>query len=375
VTRHNHAPRLYSGQLTPLRPPVDWRRNVEHCRTKPIPLATLGTLPSRGREGKNMKAIVAREYGSLDGLDYTDWPEPEASGSKVVIEAEAIGVNFPDGLLVQGLYQMKPPTPFVPGMEVAGRVVAIGPEVRALKPGDRVAALATLGGYAEKIAADEAAVMKLPDGVSAVDACALMCGYGTSHYALKQRAELKPGETLCVLGAAGLTGTAAVQIGKAMGATVIGVASSEEKRAIAKQAGADIVLGYENLKESLKQATGGKGVDVAYDPVGGEAFDALSRSMGWGGRLLVIGFASGTIPQFPVNLALVKGFSVVGVFWGAFTQKEPQAYAANMRELIGWYAAGTVRPVIEGVYPLAEAASVLKRVLGRGAAGKLILRP
>ncbi|MDP3895268.1 MAG: NADPH:quinone oxidoreductase family protein [Mesorhizobium sp.] len=322
-----------------------------------------------------MKAIVAREFAPLDRLVYADWPEPVASGRTVVIQAEAIGVNYPDGLLVQGLYQMKPAVPFVPGMEVAGTVVAVGEAVKSVKPGDRVAALSTLGGYAERVGADEATVMKLPDGMDGADACALLCGYSTSHYALKQRAQLQPGETLCVLGAVGATGIAAVQIGKAMGATVIAVASSEAKRAIAKAAGADVVLGYENLKDTLKEATGGKGVDVGYDPVGGDAFDALARGMGWGGRLLVIGFASGTIPQFPVNLALVKGFSIVGVFWGAFTQKQPADYAANMRELIGWYSAGKVKPVIEGVYPLADAPAILARVLGRGATGKLILKP
>lgn len=322
-----------------------------------------------------MKAIVARDFGPIDQLAYADWPEPEASGDTVVIEAEAIGVNFPDGLLVQGLYQMKPQVPFVPGMEVAGRAVAVGPDVKTVKVGDRVAALSTIGSYAEKVGAPESAVMKLPDGMSAADACALICGYGTSHHALKQRGQLKPGETLCVLGASGATGVAAVQIGKAMGARVIAVASSDEKRAVARSAGADIVLGYENLKDELKKITEGEGVDVAFDPVGGEVFDALSRSMGWNGRLLVIGFASGIIPKFPVNLSLVKGFSVVGVFWGAFTQKEPQAYAGNMRELIGWYMAGKVKPVIEGIYPLADAANVLARVIGRGAVGKLILKP
>lgn len=322
-----------------------------------------------------MKAIVARDFAPLEALDYADWPEPEAKGRNVVIEAEAIGVNFPDGLLVQGLYQMKPPVPFVPGMEIAGKVVAVGEDVTRFKVGDRVAALSMLGSYAEKVAADEATVMKLPDGVSAADACALLCGYGTSHYALKQRGQLKPGETLCVLGAGGLTGTAAIQIGKAMGARVIGVASSEEKRAVASQAGADIVLGYDNLKDALKDATGGKGVDVGYDPVGGDSFDALARSMAWGGRLLVIGFASGTIPKFPVNLALVKGFSLVGVFWGDFTRREPEAYADNMKELVGWRLAGKVVPVIEGEYPLRDAASVLQRVLGRGATGKIVLKP
>ena len=322
-----------------------------------------------------MKAIVANDFAPLDQLRYADWPEPEAKGSDVVIAAEAIGVNYPDGLLVQGLYQMKPPVPFVPGMEVAGKVTAVGPDVKTLKVGDRVGALSMIGGYAEKVSAPEATVMKLPDGLSAEDACALMCGYGTSHHALKQRGQVKPGETLCVLGASGATGVAAVQIGKVMGARVIGVASTPEKQAIAKAAGADVVIGYEDLKDRLKQETGGKGVDVAFDPVGGDAFDALTRSMAWNGRLLVIGFASGKIPQFPVNLALVKGFSVVGVFWGNFTRIEPQVYADNMRELIGWHLSGKIKPVIEGVYQLADAASVLERVLNRGATGKLILRP
>ena len=320
-----------------------------------------------------MKAIVARDFAPLDKLDYADWPEPEAAPGTVVIEARAIGVNYPDGLLVQGLYQMKPDVPFVPGMEMAGRVVAAGDGVKTLKVGDRVAAMGALGAYAEKMAAPENTVMKLPEGMPAADACALMCGYGTSHYALKQRADLKPGETLCVLGASGLTGLAAVQIGKAMGARVIAVASSEEKRKHALDAGADEAIGYDNLRDDLKSLTGGKGVDVAFDPVGGDSFDALARSMGWGGRLLVIGFASGTIPKLPVNLTLVKGFAVVGVFWGAFTRKEPTVYADNMRELIGWYVAGKVKPLIESRHKLADAAEVLKRVLGRGAMGKLIL--
>lgn len=322
-----------------------------------------------------MKAIIARDFAPLDQLDYADWPEPEAKGSDIVIEADAIGVNYPDGLLVQGLYQVKPPVPFVPGMEVAGTVAAVGDKVKNFKPGDRVAAMSMMGTYAERVAAPEAAAMKLPDGMDGADACALMCGYGTSHHALKQRANLQPGETLCVLGAAGATGIAAIQIGKAMGAKVIAVASSDEKRKIAEDAGADTTLDYENLKDELKKATGGKGVDVAFDPVGGEAFDALSRSMAWNGRLLVIGFASGEIPQFPVNLALVKGYSLVGVFWGTFTRMEPDVYAANMKELVGWYMQGKVKPVIEGRYKLADAASVLGRILGRGATGKLILVP
>lgn len=322
-----------------------------------------------------MKAIVARDFAALDKLDYADWPEPTASEGSVVIEAAAIGVNFPDGLLVQGLYQMRPQTPFVPGMEVAGHVVAVGDGVTSLRVGDRACGLLTHGGYAERVSVPERTSMKLPDGVGFEDACALMCGYGTSHHALKQRAELKPGETLCVLGASGATGIAAIQVGKAMGARVIAVASSEAKRSVARAAGADETVGYENLRDDLKTLTGGKGVDVGFDPVGGESFEALARSMGWKGRLLVIGFASGSIPKLAVNLTLVKGFSVVGVFWGAFTTREPTTYADNMRELVGWYLEGKMRPHIEGVYPLADAASVLARVLGRGATGKLILKP
>ena len=308
-----------------------------------------------------MKAIVAKDFAPLDQLEYADWPEPEATGSDVVIKAETIGVNYPDGLLVQGLYQMKPPLPFVPGMEVAGTVIAVGEKVKKFAVGDRVAAMLMTGTYAEKVAAPETAAMKLPDGMDGADDCALMCAYGTSHHALKQRARLQPGETLCVLGAAGATG--------------IAVASSGEKLEIARDAGAGAAIGYENLKETLKEATNGRGVDVAFDPVGGDAFDALSRAMAWNGRLLVIGFASGTIPKFPVNLALVKGFGVVGVFWGSFTQREPETCAENMKELIDWYMRGRIRPVIEGRYPLADAANVLERILGRGATGKLVLEP
>ena len=322
-----------------------------------------------------MKAIIANDFQPLDKLVYGDWPEPEAKKGDIVIEAEAIGVNFPDGLLVQGLYQLRPQTPFVPGMETAGKVVAVGEGVTGFAVGDRAAAMMPFGGYAERVAVPALSAMKLPEGMPADHACALLVGFSTSRYALKQRADLKTGETLCVLGAAGLTGLAAIQIGKAMGARVIAVASSEEKRAIARENGADEVLGYENLKDELKRVTDGKGVDVAFDPVGGEAFDVLSRSMAWGGRLLVIGFASGTIPKLPVNLTLVKGYSLVGVFWGDFTRREPAVFADNMRELFGWYASGTVKPVVEKTYPLERAADALNHIHGRKATGKIVLKP
>ena len=323
-----------------------------------------------------MKAIIARDFAPLDQLVYGDWPEPQATGRTVVIEAEAIGVNYPDGLLVRGSTDAAADA--VRAGHGGGRARRCG---RA--GGDSASSRATgsphfprMAATPKRSASTEASVMKLPDGLER-RRC-LRADLRLRHLALCAEAARrcsKPGETLAVLGASGATGIAAVQIGKLMGAKVIGVASTEEKQAIARQAGADIVMGYDNLRDRLKEATGGNGVDVAFDPVGGDAFDGLARAMAWGGRLLVIGFASGTIPKFPVNLALVKGFSVVGVYWGAFIEKEPKTYADDMRELIGWRLAGKLTPVIEGTYPLADAANVLKRVLGRGSAGKLILRP
>lgn len=321
-----------------------------------------------------MKAIICNAFAPLDQLEYGDVSDPQPAGDQVVIKVEAAGVNYPDGLLVQGLYQMRPEHPFVPGMEAAGVVESVGPDVKRLKVGDRVATICSLGGYAEKVAESEARVFPIGD-MDAADACALLVAFGTSHHALKQRADLKKGETLVVLGAAGATGVAAIQIGKIMGARVIAVASSDEKRAIAKENGADEAIGYDNLKDQLKEMTKGKGVDVVFDTVGGAPFDACARSMGRNGRLLIIGFAGGDIPKFPVNLALVKEFSVVGVFWGNFTRHEPQVYGENMEELLGWYKSGLVKPLIEGRYPLSDAAEVLTRVLGRGAVGKIALIP
>lgn len=322
-----------------------------------------------------MKAIICRDFGPLSDLEYSEVDEPQVADDTVLIRADSIGVNYPDGLLVQGLYQMKPPTPFVPGMEVAGTVQAVGADVTGFSVGDRVAGMGTLGAYAELVAVPSRAVFALPKSMDGGDACAMMCAYGTSHHALRQRANLKAGETICVLGAAGSTGIAAVQIAKVIGARVIAVASSQEKRMIATSAGADEVIGYDDLKDELKRLTDNRGVDVLFDPVGGDAFDAGCRAMARGGRLLVIGFASGRIPQLPVNLTLVKEFSVVGVFWGAFTQNESEKYAANMRELIGWYSTGKIKPHIEGRYPLPQAAAVLERVIGRKAVGKIILIP
>jgi NADPH2:quinone reductase len=322
-----------------------------------------------------LKAILCDAYGPIADLRYGDAPDPAPGPKEVVIRAQAIGVNYPDGLLVQGLYQAKPPVPFTPGMEVVGVVTATGKEASRFKPGERVAALSQLGAYAEQVKAHQNSVMPVPAGADAGAVTALMCGYGTAHHALKQRANLKAGETLVVTGAAGLTGLAAVEIGKAMGAKVIAVASSEEKREIAREHGADFALEYDDLRNALKQATNDKGADVVFDVVGGDVFDSCARAMAWGGRLLVIGFTSGKIPQFPVNLALVKGFSVVGVFWGSFTAREPKVFADNMAELFGWYAAGKIRPLVERTFPLAKAAEALQLIHDRKAVGKIVLVP
>ncbi len=321
-----------------------------------------------------MKAIICRGFGPIETLDYADMPDPVAGPGQVVIRVEAAGVNFPDGLLVQGLYQMRPDAPFVPGMEAVGVVTALGEGVTGVAVGDRVASIGALGGYAEMLAAPVAGLIPVGD-MDAADVCALLVAYGTSHHALKQRAALQAGETLLVLGAAGATGIAAIQIGKILGARVIAVASSDDKRKVARDAGADHVIGYDTLRDDIKALTGGRGVDVAFDPVGGEAFDTVARGMARNGRLLVVGFASGTIPKLAVNLTLVKEFAVVGVFWGNFTRFEPAVYAANMVELLDWYRAGQVTPLIEGRYPLRDAAAVLTRVLGRGAVGKIVLIP
>jgi len=321
-----------------------------------------------------MRAIVCEEYGPISNLKVQDLPDPEPGPKQVVVEAEAIGVNFPEGLVVQGLYQVRPPTPFVPGMEVVGKVSAAGAE-SGYSVGDRVAALPSIGAYAEKVLAHKNAVMPVPDDADAGELTALICGYGTAHHGLKQRGQLQPDETLVVTGASGLTGLAAVQIGKAMGAKVIAVASTEEKRKICSENGADVTFGYDNLKDDLKEATGGKGADVIFEVVGGDVFHACSRAINWGGRLLVVGFADGDIPKFPINLALVKGSSLVGVFWGTFTQREPDVYAENMRELLGWYKAGKIKPLVEQSFALENAVDALEHIHSRKAKGKVVLIP
>ncbi|MDC0092878.1 NADPH:quinone oxidoreductase family protein [Alphaproteobacteria bacterium] len=322
-----------------------------------------------------MKAIVCNNFGPIKNIEYKDVNEPKIEENSVIIEVQSVGVNFPDGLLVQGKYQLKPETPFIPGMEVAGVIIEIGSNISKFKIGDRVAALTQLNGYAEKVVVKESSVFNIPVKMSFDHSCALLCAYGTSHYALKQRGKLQKDELLVVLGASGSTGIAAIQIGKIIGARVIAVASSSEKQRIAKENGADISIGYDNLKEELKTISNGKGVDVLFDPVGGDIFDTVARTMARNGRLLVIGFASGTIPKLAVNLALVKEFSVVGVFWGAFTRGDTEEYKKNMMELFNWYESKLIKPLVEEKFPLSDASMVLEKILSRGAKGKIILNP
>jgi NADPH2:quinone reductase len=296
----------------------------------------------------------------------------------VRVKVKATGVNFPDGLLVQGLYQAKPERPFIPGMEFCGEVEALGEGVKHLKVGQRlICSSQKYGGFAEQAVVNSKLVMPIPNEMSDIDAANIMCAHGTAHHALKQRARLKSGETLVVLGAAGGTGLAAVQIGKAMGAKVIAVCSSQEKLDIAKDQGADELVNYkeQDLKQALKDLTGGKGVDVVYDPVGGDAFDACTRAMARNGRLLVIGFASGSIPQFPVNLSLVKEFSVIGVFWGSFVMHEPMVFLQNMQELFAWYKDEKVSVVTDEVFPLSKTKDALAKVFNREVRGKVVVVP
>ncbi|WP_026375436.1 NADPH:quinone oxidoreductase family protein [Aestuariibacter salexigens] len=324
-----------------------------------------------------MKAIVCHEFAEPEKLAFEDVPDPQAKAGHVVVKVEAAGVNYPDGLLVQGLYQMKPPFPFIPGSEVAGVITEVGEGVSHLKAGMRVIALCMLGGYAEQVCVPATHVLPLPDAIPDDEAAALVTAHATAHHALKQRANLQPGETLVVTGAAGGTGLAAVQIGKQMGAKVIAVCSTAEKLEVARQNGADILINYteKDLKTALKEVTDGKGADVVYECVGGDTFHACSRNMAWNGRLLVIGFACGEIPEFPVNLALVKGYSVVGVFWGSFTQHQPKEFAANMKELLTWYVEGKVKVIVDEALPLSRATDALHKVMGREVKGKMVLTP
>jgi NADPH2:quinone reductase len=311
----------------------------------------------------------------VDALTWKELPTPTPSVNEVLIEIHAASLNFPDLLIVQNKYQMKPALPFVPGSEYAGVVRAIGADVTHLKVGQPVACLSGTGGFATHTLAPAALCMPLPAGFPMVDAAAFIMIYATSHHALVDRAQLKAGETVLVLGAAGGVGTSAIQIAKACGARVIAAASTDEKCALCTSIGADATINYStgNLRDAVKNLTAGKGPDVIYDPVGGDYSEQAFRSIGWRGRHLVVGFAAGPIPSLPLNLALLKGASIVGVFWGDFAKREPKANAAMMVELAQWYGQGKIKPVIDSTMPMAELKAAFAHMGSRGVKGKLVM--
>ena len=324
-----------------------------------------------------MKAVVCKAWGLPDSLVVEDLPELVPGPGQVVVDVKAAGVNFPDVLIIQGKYQFKPELPFTPGSELAGTVGAVGPDVATVKPGDRVIAFTAQGAFAQQALVPLQALMPMPPGMDFDTAAAITLTYGTSHHAVVDRAALKEGETMLVLGAAGGVGLAAIEIGKALGARVIAAASSEEKLAVCRAHGADLTINYssEDLREAVKAATGGKGPDVIYDPVGGVYAEPAFRSIGWRGRYLVVGFANGEIPKLPLNLTLLKGASLMGVFWGEFAKREPKANLAAMRQLLGWLAEGKIRPHISARYKLAETAQALNDMAARKVTGKVVIQP
>ncbi|MBK7529872.1 NADPH:quinone oxidoreductase family protein [Piscinibacter sp.] len=322
-----------------------------------------------------MHAWLCDNPTGVDAVAWKELPTPRPGPGEVLIAIKAASLNFPDLLIVQNKYQMKPPLPFVPGSEFAGVIEAVGDGVKNLKPGQAVAAFSGTGGFATHACVNAAVVMPLPPGFAFDDAAAFVLTYGTTHHALVDRAALKAGETVLVLGAAGGVGTAAIQIAKAVGARVIAAASSDEKCALCREIGADETINYTsaNLRDALKALTGGKGPDVVYDPVGGDLAEPVFRSIAWRGRYLVVGFAQGGIPSLPLNLALLKGASIVGVFWGEFARREPQANAHALGELAQWYAQGKVKPVIDQRLPMSALPQAFARMGTRQVRGKLVL--
>lgn len=322
-----------------------------------------------------MKAVLCKAYGPPESLVIEEVEPLKPGPGQVVIGVKACGINFPDTLIIEGKYQFKPEMPFSPGGEVAGVVKELGERVEHVKIGDRVIAFTGWGGFAEEVLVDAGKLIPIPPQMDFATASAFVMVYGTSHYALKDRAKLQPGETLLVLGAAGGVGLAAVELGKIMGAHVIAAASSDEKLAICREHGADESINYatEDLKERIKTLTSGKGVDVIYDPVGGNYSEAALRGMAWEGRHLVIGFTAGDIPRIPLNLTLLKGCSIMGVFWGSFTARDPQRNQEHLHELVSWFQAGKIRPHISATYPLHRAADALNDMLARKITGKAVL--
>ena len=322
-----------------------------------------------------MKAVLCKAYGPPESLVVEEIESPSPGAGEVVISVKAASVNFPDVLIIQNKYQFKPSLPFSPGSEVAGVLKAVGEGVSGFTPGDRVMAFTTYGAFAEEVRTEARRILTIPDGMTFTQAAAFGLTYATSDFALRDRGALKPDETLLVLGAAGGVGIAAIEIGKALGARVIACASTEEKLAVCREHGADETINYatEDLRERIKQLTNGNGVDVVYDPVGGPYTEPALRSLAWRGRLLVVGFAAGDIPKIPLNLTLLKGCSIVGVFWGEFTRREPDRFAEAMRQLGRWFAEGRIRPHVSETFPLERAAEALTMMANRRVTGKVVL--
>ncbi len=324
-----------------------------------------------------MKAVVCKQWGGPETLVIEDIDLPEPKAGEVKIRVRAAGVNFPDVLIIQNKYQMKPPLPFSPGAEVSGDVIEVGEGVTHVKPGDRVVSFCGIGGFAEEVVAPAAVTLPMPPGVSYELAAVFSLAYGTSWHAVRDRAALQTGETMLVLGAAGGVGLAAVEIGKAIGARVVAAASTDEKLAICTQHGADAVINYSqgDLREAIKQTCGKNGPDVIYDPVGGKFAEPAFRSIAWRGRYLVVGFADGEIPALPLNLMLLKGASLVGVFWGEFAKREPANNQKGLAEMMGWIREGKLKPRISKTYKLDEAPQALMDMAARKVTGKVVIAP
>ena len=324
-----------------------------------------------------MRAVLCERWGGPEQLRVAERSLPDPGPGEVKIEVRAAGVNFPDVLIIQRKYQVQPELPFTPGAEVAGIVVQIGPDVGSVHPGDRVAAFCSLGGFAEEVIVPAQACVPLPANVGFEPAAAFLLAYGTAWHALRDRAAMQAGETLLVLGAAGGVGLAAIDIGKALGARVIAAASSPEKLAVCRSYGADDVIDYqvEDLRGAIARLTGKQGPDVVFDPVGGHFAEPAFRSIAWGGRYLVIGFANGDIPSLPLNLPLLKGASLVGVFWGAYTKREPERNREAVAEMLAWIAEGRLRPLVSKTYTLDQAPQALEDMAARKVVGKVVIVP
>jgi len=322
-----------------------------------------------------MKAVVCKQYGPPESLVIEDLPSPRPAAGEVVVSVKAASVNFPDVLIIQNKYQFKPPLPFSPGSELAGVVKEVGAGVTGWREGDRVIAFTTYGAFAEEVKTEAARLLPLSQGMDFVTGAAFLLTYGTSDHALRDRGALRAGETLLVLGAAGGVGLAAIEIGKALGARVIACASSEDKLAVCREHGADATINYanEDLRERVKALSDGRGVDVVYDAVGGAYTEPAFRSLAWRGRLLVVGFAAGEIPRLPLNLPLLKGSAVVGVFWGDFARREPKAFSESVGRLARWYGEGRLRPHVSQTLPLERAAEAIALLASRKAKGKVVL--